>query len=185
MGQKDSLGCSFVPKRTKFGKKWLSYGHFPFERLHDSIKNHMGQNRMLGFSHLYQTDPKLIKKWLSYGQFPPERCDSMENHKGQKRSFSVHLCQKYPKLVQKWLSYGYFPTEKGYLLVVIFTKNIKIGQEMAELWPFSHWEVAWFHWEPHGTKEDPMEFGSHLYQKRTKVFQEMAQLWPFSKWEVE
>ena len=25
-------------------------------------------------------------------------------------------------------------------------KRSKIGQEMAKLWPFSHWEVGWFHW---------------------------------------
>ena len=29
---------------------------------------------------------------------------------------------------------------------------------MAELWLFSHWEVAWFHWEPLGTKGDAWAF---------------------------
>ena len=37
-------------------------------------------------------------------------------------------------------------------------KIYKIGQEMAELWLFSHWEVAWFQWEPHWTKGDPLVF---------------------------
>ena len=45
-------------------------------------------------------------------------------------SLGVHLYQKDPKLVKKWLSYGHFPP----------------------------WEVAWFHWEPHGTKGDPLVF---------------------------
>ena len=29
---------------------------------------------------------------------------------------------------------------------------------MTELWPFSPWEVGWFHWEPHWTKGDPWVF---------------------------
>ena len=29
---------------------------------------------------------------------------------------------------------------------------------MAELWPFSCWEVGWLHWEPHWTKGDPWVF---------------------------
>ena len=69
-------------------------------------------------------------------------------------SLGVHLCQKDPKSVKKWLSYGYFPTErlrdfienhmgpKGILGCSFVPKRSKIGQEMAELWLFSQWEVA-------------------------------------------
>ena len=88
----------------------------------------------------------------------------------QRGSSGVHLCQKVPKSVKKWLSYSYFPTERlrdfienhmgpegilGYLFV---PKRSKIGQEMAEVWLFSHWEAGWFHWEPNGTKRDPWVF---------------------------
>ena len=37
-------------------------------------------------------------------------------------------------------------------------KRSKIGQEMAELWLFFHWEVVWFHWDPQGTTGDPWVF---------------------------
>ena len=71
---------------------------------------------------------KPVKKWLSYGYFPPGRlCDSIENHMGQK---AILGCSFVPKIY-------------------------KIGQEMAELWLFSHWEVSWFHWEPNGTEGHP------------------------------
>ena len=85
----------------------------------------------------------------------------------QRESLSVHLCQKDPKLVKKWLSYGHFPTErlrdfienymgpKGILGCSYVPKISKVSQETAELWLLSHWEVVWFHWEPHGTKGDP------------------------------
>ena len=45
-------------------------------------------------------------------------------------SFVVHLYQKDSKSVKKWLSYGHFPP----------------------------CEVVWFHWEPHGTKGEPLVF---------------------------
>ena len=81
----------------------------------------------------------------------------------QRRSSGVHLCHKDPKSVKKWLSYNYFHTErlrdfienhmrpKGILGCSFVPQRSEIGQEMAELWLFSRWEVAWFHWEPHGT----------------------------------
>ena len=81
--------------------------------------------------HLYQKDPKFVQKWLSYGHFPPQRlCDFIENYMWQ----------------------------KGILCCSIVPKWSKLGQELAELWPFSPWEVAWFHWEPHRTKGDPLVF---------------------------
>ena len=81
--------------------------------------------------HLYQKDPKFVQKWLSYGHFPPQRlCDFIENYMWQ----------------------------KGILCCSIVPKWSKLGQELAELWPFSPWEVAWFNWERHGTKGDPFVF---------------------------
>ena len=118
--------------------------------------------------------------WL--WQFPPERlCDSIENHMWQKGSLGVHLYQKYPKSVKKWLSYGYIPTErlsdsienpmgqKGILGCSFVPKRSIIHQEMAKLWLFSTWEVAWFHWEPHGKKGYPLVFVcTKEIQKRSK-----------------
>ena len=86
--------------------------------------------------HLYQKDPRSVKKRLSYGYFPIERLgDSIENHMRQ----------------------------KGIVWRSFVLKRSKIRQEMPKLCLFSTWEVAWFHWEPQGTKGDP--YGSHLYQK--------------------
>ena len=48
--------------------------------------------------------------------------------------------------------------QKGILWCSFAPKSSKMGQEMAELWPFSPWKVAWFHWEAHGTKQDPLVF---------------------------
>ena len=88
----------------------------------------------------------------------------------QRRSLGVHLCQKDFKSVKKWLSYGYLPTERLCDYIENFTGQLgilggsfvpkisKICQEMAELWLFSHWEVAWFHWKPHGLKGHPWAF---------------------------
>ena len=93
-------------------------------------------------AHLYQKDPKYVKKWLNYGHFLPERLsNSIVNHMGQ----------------------------SGILWCSFVPKRSKIGQEMAELWPFSPWEVAWFHWEAHGTKGDPLVFiCTQKIQNRTR-----------------
>ena len=48
--------------------------------------------------------------------------------------------------------------KKGILWCSFVPKRSKIGQEIAELWPFSPWEVAWFHWETHGKKREPLVF---------------------------
>ena len=65
-------------------------------------------------------------------------------------SLGAQLCLKDSKLVKKWLSYGYFSNERlrdfienhmgpqGILGCSIVPKRFKIGQEMAELWLFSH-----------------------------------------------
>ena len=61
--------------------------------------------------HQYQKDPKSVKKWLSYGYFLTERlCDLIENHMGPKGTLG---CSFVPKIS-------------------------KVGQDMAELWLFSH-----------------------------------------------
>ena len=60
--------------------------------------------------HLYLKHPKLVKKWLRYGQFPSKTLhDYIENHLGQ----------------------------EGVLWYSFLLKTSKIGQEMAELQPFS------------------------------------------------
>ena len=80
---------------------------------------------------LYQKDPKSVKKCPSNGHFLPERLrDSIENHMGP----------------------------RGILLCSFLPKGSKTSQEIAELWLFSHKEVAWYNWEPHGTKGDPWVF---------------------------
>ena len=103
--------------------------------------------------------------------FPLEGCMISLGSKWDKRGyFGVNLYQKDPKFVKKWLSYGHFLPErlrdsigrqivqKGILWCSFAPKSSKMGQEMAELWPFSSWKVAWFHWEAHGTKQDPLVF---------------------------
>ena len=58
---------------------------------------------------LYQQYKELVNKWLGYGNFPPERlCDSIQNHMRQ----------------------------KGMLGCLFVPKISKIGQDLAELWPF-------------------------------------------------
>ena len=42
------LGVHLNKKDPKSVKKWLSYGYFPTERLHDSIENQMGQKGIFG-----------------------------------------------------------------------------------------------------------------------------------------
>ena len=132
MGQKGILGCSFQPKRSQIGQEmaelWL-FSHWEAGWFHWEPHGTNGDPWM--FVHLNQKDPKSFKKWLSYGYFPAEMLhDSIENHMGQ-----------------KWiLSCSFKP------------KRSKISQEIAELWLFSHWEVEWFHWEPHGTKGNPWVF---------------------------
>ena len=64
--------------------------------------------------HLYQKDPKSVKKWLSYGHFPCEVA---------------------------WCNWGTYGTEGGSLGLHLYHERSKICQEMAELWPFSCWEV--------------------------------------------
>ena len=66
--------------------------------------------------------------------------DSIENHIGQKRT--------------PWCSF--------------VPKRSKIGQEMAELWLFSQWKVAWFYWESHGTKGDSCVHLCHKDRKSVK-----------------
>ena len=88
------------------------------------------------------------------------------------------IVPKESKIGQKWLSYCYFLPErlpdsienqigkKGILWCLLVTKRSKIGREMAELLPFSPWEVVWLHWEPNGKKGNP--FVVYLYQKDPK-----------------
>ena len=108
MGQKGSLDIHSYQKYPKSVKIWLSYGHFPTERLGDSFENHIGQRGTLGID-LYQKYAKLVKKWPSYGYFPIERLrDFIEDQVGQ----------------------------QGILGCSFVPKSSNIGQEMAELWPF-------------------------------------------------
>ena len=73
---------------------------------------------------------------------------SLRTRWDQREYLGVHLCLKDPKSVKKWLSYGYFPTDslrdsienhigqKGMLGCSFVPKISKIGQDLAELWPF-------------------------------------------------
>ena len=119
----------FVPKKSKIP----SYGHFPPERLCDSIENHMGQKGFLWCS-VVPKGSKIFQEW----QFTPARLhDSIENHKGQRRPLGLHLYKKHPKLAKEWLSYDHFSPErlhdsienhtgqKGDPWVLIFTKKIQ------------------------------------------------------------
>ena len=66
----------------------------------------------------------------------------------------LHLNQKYLKSGKKHLSNGQFTSGRlcdsskhhtgcmGSIRASFELKRSKIGQEMAELWPFYHWEVA-------------------------------------------
>ena len=82
--------------------------------------------------------------------FPLEGCMISLGSKWDKRGyFGVNLYQKDPKFVKKWLSYGHFLPErlrdsigrqivqKGILWCSFAPKSSKMGQEIAELWPFS------------------------------------------------
>ena len=46
--------------------------------------------------------------------------------------------------------------QKRILACSYVPKRSKFCQWTAELWPFSTWQIVWFHWEPQGTKEDPL-----------------------------
>ena len=135
------------PMLGRCGYAWaavLSFSHCPFSIFcWQPIENHIGQwtTGTLWCSFIpkgdplvfisYQIDPKFIKKWLTYGYFPSESLhDSIANHMGQKGTL--------------WCSF--------------VPKRSKIRQETADLWLFSHWDVMWFHWEPQGTKRDPLVF---------------------------
>ena len=122
--------------------------------------------------HLYLKDPKSVQKWLICCYFPTERLrDSIENHMGQKGDPWVLICTKKIKNLYRdgWVK-AIFPLrccliplrttwDKRSILGCSFVpKRFRICQEMAELWLFSHKEVAWFHWEPHGTKRYPWVF---------------------------
>ena len=51
MGQKKDPWVFICTKKIKKSvKKWLSYGYFPTERLHDFVENHKGQEGILGCS---------------------------------------------------------------------------------------------------------------------------------------
>ena len=126
--------------------------------------------------------------------FPLKGCMISLGSKWDKRGyFGVNLYQKDPKFVKKWLSYGHFLPErlrdsigrqivqKGILWCSFAPKSSKMGQEMAELWPFSPWKVAWFHWEAHGTKQDPLVF---ICSKNIQNRPKMAELLEFPPWEV-
>ena len=140
---------------------------FPLRGCVIPMKTPWDQRGSLGI-HLCQKDPKSVKKWLSYTNFPLRGCViSLRTTWDQRGSLGVLLCQKDLKLVKKRLSYGYLPTErlcdinekhmgpKGILGCSFVPKRFKVGLEISELLLFSHWEVAWFHWEPQGTKGDP------------------------------
>ena len=171
MGPKGILWCSFSPKRFKISQEMAElrlFSHWEVAWYQWEPHGTKGDPWMFIFA-------KKIQNWSRNGKvmaiFPMKDCViSMKTAWDQRGSLGVHLCKKDLKSVKKWLSYGYFPTErlrdiienltgpKGILWCSIVPKRFKIGQEMAELWLFSHWEVAWFQWEPHGTKRHPWVF---------------------------
>ena len=71
--------------------------------------------------------------------------------------------------------------QRGFLWCSFVPKRSKIGQEMAELWPFSHWEVVWFHWEAHGTKWDPLVF---ICTKKIQNWSRNSWIRGISPWEI-
>ena len=127
-----------------------------------------GRNRHF-FTTLLHSNIAKFQSILLQGSWKP-KCVLPGTNFSFQGHLGVHLCQKDPKLVKKWPSYGYFPTErlgdsieshmgqKGTLGCSFKPKRSKNGQKMAELWLFSLWEVAWFHWEPHGIQGDPLVF---------------------------
>ena len=88
---------------------------------------------------------------------------------GTKEDPLVFICTK---KIQNWSRNGWFMAilllrgysiekhmwQKGVLWCPFVPKRSTIGQEMVDLGPFSPWEVAWFHWETHGTKGSPLVF---------------------------
>ena len=83
----------------------------------------------LGF-HLNQKDLKSGKKWPSYGQFTNLKSGKKQLSNGQ--FTSGRLCD----------SSKHHTGCMGSIRASFELKRSKIGQEMAELWPFYHWEVA-------------------------------------------
>ena len=82
--KRGSFGVHMYQKDPKSAKKWLSYGHFLTERLHDSIEKHMGQNGILWCLFVPKIS-KISQEIAELGQLPPERlCDSIEKHMGQR-----------------------------------------------------------------------------------------------------
>ena len=80
--KRECLCVHLYQKDPKYVKKWLSYGHFLPESLHDSIGNFKDERESF-WVHRYQKDPKSATKRLNYGHFLPERLgDSIEKHMG-------------------------------------------------------------------------------------------------------
>ena len=171
MGPKEILGCSFMPQRFEISQEMAKLQLFSYWEV----------TWFYWEPHETKGDPwvficaKNIQSWSQNGWvmaiFPLGGCViSLRTIWDQRGSLGAHLFKKDPKSIKKWLWYGYFPTGRlcdfienhmgpqGILGCSIVPKRFKIGQEMAELWLFFHWEVAWFHWEPHGTKGDPRVF---------------------------
>ena len=104
---------------------------FPPERLCDSIETNMVQRGILWCSFLPRRS-KIGQEMAESWPFSPLRdCVTPFTTTWYKsRSFGIYLDQKDAKSVKKWPNYGHFPP----------------------------WEVAWFHWEQHGTNGDLLLF---------------------------
>ena len=146
-----------------------SYGYFPTGRLRDFIENHVGPKGILGCSFVPKRSKigqEIAELWLfSYWEVA-----CWEPH----RSKGNHWVFNYSKKIQNWSRNGWVTAifllrgcvislrtmwdQRGSFGFSFVPKRSKIGQEMAELWLFSYWEVVWFHWEPLGTIGDPWVF---------------------------
>ena len=88
------MGVHLYQKDQKSVKKWLSYGYFPTERLHDFVENHMGQEGILGCSFVPKRS-KICPEMADLLLFFTERLrDSIDNHMGQKGDPWVFFCTK-------------------------------------------------------------------------------------------